>query len=268
MAILNLTPDSFSDGGELFSAGKLDLEAVLRRAEQALDDGADLFDIGGESTRPNALEVSSEQECERVLPVLDALRERFDLPISVDTSNPVLMREAGRKGAAMINDVRALEREGALAAVAASDMAVCLMHMQGQPGTMQQDPRYRDVTGEVSAYLQLRLNACVAAGISAERVVLDPGFGFGKTLPHNIELFNHIDCIVRLGRPVLIGVSRKSMIGSILSKGEVIRPAKERVFGGLALALMAAQKGAAIIRTHDVLATRDALDVLAAVSQK
>ncbi len=266
MAILNLTPDSFSDGGELFAAGKPDLDAVLKRAEQAVDEGADIFDIGGESTRPQAAAVGSEEECARVLPVLDALKERFELPISVDTSNPVLMREAGRAGAAMINDVRALEREGAIGAAAASDMAVCLMHMQGQPGTMQLGPRYDDVTDEVSAYLQSRLDACVVAGIDAERVVLDPGFGFGKTLAHNIQLFKHIDQLAQLGRPLLIGVSRKSMIGSILSKGGTIRPEKERVFGGLASSLIATQKGARIIRTHDVLATADALNVLAALS--
>lgn len=265
MAILNVTPDSFSDGGELFASGKPDLDAVLRRAEQAVNEGADLFDIGGESTRPRAATVSSEQECERVLPVLHALGDRFDLPISVDTSNPVLMAEAGSAGAAMINDVRALERDGAIEAVAASDMAVCLMHMQGQPGTMQLAPEYENVTDEVSAYLQIRLEACAAAGIGARRVLLDPGFGFGKTLAHNIELFKHIQHFVNIGYPVLIGVSRKSMIGSILSRGETIRPEKERVVGGIALALMAAQQGAAIIRTHDVLATRDALDMLTAV---
>lgn len=268
MAILNITPDSFSDGGELFSSGKPDLDTVLYRAEQVVEEGADVFDIGGESTRPRAAPVSSEQECERVLPVFTALKKHFDLPISVDTSNPVLMVEAGRAGAAMINDVRALERDGAIEAVASSDMAVCLMHMQGQPSTMQLSPEYENVTDEVSAYLQSRLQACEAAGIKAERVVLDPGFGFGKTLAHNIHLFNHIEHFVSLDCPVLIGVSRKSMIGSILSKGDSIRPEKERVVGGVALALIAAQKGAAIIRTHDVLATCDALDVLTALSQK
>ena len=260
MAVLNLTPDSFSDGGSLYKGRALCLESVLRRAESVVIEGGDLFDLGGESTRPGADEVSTSEECDRVLPVLEALQRRFDLPISVDTSNPELMVDAINAGAFMINDVRALERPGALDAVSSADVAVCLMHMQGAPSTMQKAPRYQKVDIEVSAYLQKRALLCEQSGVSREQIVLDPGFGFGKTLAHNLSLFNSLGDLSTLPYPLLIGVSRKSMIASILSKDGALRAVGERTAGGLALATVAAMQGVSIIRTHDVQATRDVVD--------
>ncbi|MFK8018430.1 MAG: dihydropteroate synthase [Pseudomonadales bacterium] len=265
MAVLNLTPDSFSDGGTLYQGNALSLDSVLRRAENVVNEGGDLFDLGGESTRPGANAVSASEECERVLPVLEALHSRFELPISIDTSNPELMVEAIKAGAFMINDVRALERPGALDAVSSADVAVCLMHMQGAPSTMQKAPSYQKVDIEVSAYLQGRALLCEHSGVSREQIVLDPGFGFGKTLAHNLSLFNSLGELSTLPYPLLVGVSRKSMIASILSRDGALRAVDQRMAGGLALATIAAMQGVSIIRTHDVQATRDAVDTVQAL---
>lgn len=263
MAILNLTPDSFSDGGELYRGDKLDLDTVLYRAQHLIDAGADLLDIGGESTRPGADRVELAAELARVLPVLDALRSRFDIPLSVDTSSPELMAEAASCGAAMLNDVRALRRTGALEAAAASNLPLCLMHSLGEPQVMQVNPQYGDVVTEVVAFLRQRIEACEKAGISRSRLVLDPGFGFGKTLGQNLSLFRALPALVAEGLPVMVGVSRKSMIGAILNK-----PVEQRVFGSAALAVLAAQAGVAIVRVHDVAATVDSLKMLEAVQPR
>ncbi len=253
MGVVNVTPDSFSDGGRF-----LDPATAIAHARTLMEEGADLIDLGAESSRPGAAaEVSAEEELRRLLPVLQGLR---DLPLSVDTIKPEVMRIALAEGAAMINDINALRAPGALDAVVAGDAAVCLMHMQGSPGTMQQDPSYSDVVAEVKAFLLERIGSVVAAGIALERVVVDPGFGFGKTLEHNLELLRHLGEFVALGVPVLAGWSRKSSLGKITGK-----PAGERLAASIAAALIAAQNGAAILRVHDVAATRDALAVLAAV---
>lgn len=254
MGVLNITPDSFSDGGQLYRDGRADLDAVLLRAEQMVADGAKLIDIGGESTRPGADPVSPQQELQRVVPVVEALAARIDAVISVDTSSPQVMREAAGAGAGLINDVRALQREGALAAAAALALPVCLMHMQGTPQTMQQQPCYEDVVGEVLAYLVSRADAAKAAGIAQSAILLDPGFGFGKSVADNLALLNRLDQLVTQGYPVLAGLSRKSMIGRILG-----REVDQRLPASLALALLAAQRGAAIVRCHDV---RETVDVL------
>ncbi|MGI9295895.1 MAG: dihydropteroate synthase [Pseudomonadales bacterium] len=260
MGILNITPDSFSDGGLLFEGGKPSLDKVLRRAQCMLAEGADCIDIGGESTRPRAPTVSSQEELERVLPVLELLRAEFDVPLSIDTSNPQLMREAGKRGAALINDVRALQRDGALQAVAGSNMAVCLMHMQGEPQDMQLAPEYTDVTAEVGNFLSTRAERCVANGIAAGRIMLDPGFGFGKNLQHNLTLFRNLPALLELNYPLLIGISRKSMIGSILGKDVA-----KRLTGGLALSALAAFHGVHMLRTHDIQATVDAVATTMAI---
>lgn len=262
MCILNITPDSFSDGGLLYEAGKPNLDKVLLRAQAMLAEGADCLDIGGESTRPGAPKISSEEEMQRVLPVLELLRAEFDVPLSIDTSNPLLMREAGKLGAALINDVRALQRDGALQAVADSNMAVCLMHMQGEPQNMQREPQYTDVVAEVSSFLQGRAHCCLASGIDEQRIVLDPGFGFGKNLQHNLTLFRKLPALLALNYPLLIGVSRKSMIGSILGKD-----VDKRLNGGLALSALAAFHGVHMLRTHDVQATADAVATIMAIKE-
>ncbi len=259
MGILNTTPDSFSDGGSYYQFDRLSLDHVLKRAEQMLDQGARIIDVGGESTRPGAAIVAEQEELDRVVPVVEALVTRFDALVSVDTSRPSVIREAAKAGASLINDVRALEREGALQAAVETGLPVCLMHMQGQPETMQFRPEYRDVLNEVCQYLQARAAACIAAGISADQILFDPGFGFGKTLTHNFALLQQLQQFKQMGYPLLVGMSRKSMIGQLLS-----RPVDQRLAGSLALALIAAQKGAAIIRVHDVAETVDALRVLAA----
>ncbi|CAH0155966.1 dihydropteroate synthase [Pseudomonas mediterranea] len=255
MGILNVTPDSFSDGGRF---GQLD--AALRHAEAMVAAGATLIDVGGESTRPGARAVSPVEELERVAPVVERIHRELDVIISVDTSTPAVMRETARLGAGLINDVRSLQRDGALDAAAATGLPVCLMHMLGEPGTMQNDPRYDDVTREVGEFLAERMNQCALAGIPAERVLLDPGFGFAKTLDHNLSLFKHMDALHALGRPLLVGVSRKSMIGNALG-----RPVGERLYGGLALAALAITKGARILRVHDVTETMDVVRMIAAV---
>ena len=255
MGILNVTPDSFSDGGR-FSQ----LDAALRHAEAMVAAGATLIDVGGESTRPGARVVSPLEELERVAPVVERIARELDVIISVDTSTPAVMRETARLGAGLINDVRSLQRDGALDAAAATGLPVCLMHMLGEPGNMQDNPHYDDLVGEVGGFLAERVAQCVAVGIAPERIILDPGFGFAKTLQHNLSLFKHMEALHALGRPLLVGVSRKSMIGLALN-----RPVGERLYGGLALAALAVTKGARILRVHDVAETVDVVRMLAAV---
>ena len=262
MGVLNITPDSFSDGGELLDGARPRIDRVLRRAQKMLAGGAAILDVGGESTRPGAARVGEQEEIDRVAPVVEALAARFDMVVSVDTSTPRLMREAAALGAGMINDVRALGRGGALEAVAASEVALCLMHMQGEPGTMQAEPRYVDVCAEVCDFLLDRAAACERAGIASERLVIDPGFGFGKTLAHNLALLADLPVLAGCGYPVLVGMSRKSMVGAITG-----RTVRGRLAGGLALATLAAHAGARIVRSHDVAATCDALKVVAAVNE-
>lgn len=255
MGILNVTPDSFSDGGRFNQ-----LDVALRHAEAMVAAGATLIDIGGESTRPGAGAVSPLEELERVAPVVERIGRELDVIISVDTSTPAVMRETARLGAGLINDVRSLRRDGALDAAAASGLPVCLMHMLGEPGDMQDSPHYQDVTREVGAFLAERMDACAVAGIDAQRIILDPGFGFAKTLQHNLSLFKHMEALHSLGRPLLVGVSRKSMIGQALG-----RPVGERLHGSLALAALAVAKGAKIIRVHDVAETVDVVRMITAV---
>lgn len=259
MAVINVTPDSFSDGGVFHRDGVL-LDKVLARVEQVYNDGAAIVDIGGESTRPGAASVGADEECARVLPVVEAIAARFDVIISVDTSTPRVMREAAACGAGMINDVRALSRDGALRAAANSQLPVCLMHMQGEPDSMQRRPEYVDILAEVKFFLHERVAACAAAGIDLDRIVLDPGFGFGKTLQHNIELFKNLLELRDLPCPLLVGVSRKSMIGAITG-----RDVAERVAGSAVLAAMAVERGASIIRAHDIRETVDAIKLARAV---
>lgn len=255
MGILNVTPDSFSDGGRYTS-----LELALLRAHDMVAAGASIIDIGGESTRPGAALVSAQQELDRVAPLVERIAAECDVIISVDTSTPAVIRESARLGAGLINDVRSLQRDGALDAAAATHLPVCLMHMRGEPQTMQDEPYYNDVAVEVAGFLQERIDACVAAGIAVERIVLDPGFGFAKNTQHNYELFKRLPELLSLQRPLLVGVSRKSMIGNILQQ-----PVDQRLYGSLALAVMALERGARILRVHDVAATMDALKIFNAV---
>lgn len=255
MGVLNVTPDSFSDGGRYLS-----LDAALRRAEAMVTEGAALIDVGGESTRPGAPSISPQEELDRILPVVERLARELPVPVSVDTSKPEVMREAARVGAGMINDVRALRLPGALEATAVSDLPVCLMHMQGDPATMQQTPHYADVLAEVWTFLAERVGACEGAGISHERILVDPGFGFGKTLEHNLALLAHLDRFTGLAAGVMVGLSRKSMIGSLLDA-----PVEARLVGSLAAAVIGAWQGASIVRVHDVRETVQALRVCAAV---
>ncbi len=263
MGVINVTPDSFSDGGTLFSGGRPDLGLTLARAESMLREGAAILDIGGESTRPGAAAVPAQEEMERVLPVVERLAAEFDAVISVDTSTPEVMAAAAEAGAGMLNDVRALSREGALAAAAASGLPVCLMHMQGEPGSMQLNPQYQDIVAEVAGYLMQRVAACESAGIARQRLLLDPGFGFGKSVAHNMALLRGLPTLGAHGLPLLVGLSRKSMIGKLLG-----REVDERLPASIALAVLAVERGAAIIRTHDVAATLDALAMCAALHEK
>lgn len=261
MGILNTTPDSFSDGGSYYKNHRLSLDLALRRAEQMLVEGAQIIDVGGESTRPGAPFVSEQEELERVVPVVEAIAGQLGALVSVDTSSALVISESANHGASLINDVRALQREKALAAAAATGLPVCLMHMQGDPGTMQQNPNYNDVVEQVFGFLQARIAACQAAGIAREQILLDPGFGFGKTLAHNLALLRRLPEFARLGLPLLVGMSRKSMVAQLLG-----RPLEQRLAGSLALAMLAAERGAAIIRVHDVAETVDVLRVLTAVN--
>jgi len=255
MGVLNCTPDSFSDGG-LYNAP----DAALAHASEMLAAGADILDIGGESTRPGASEVPLQQELDRVIPVIESLCTEFDAPVSVDTSKAEVMRAAVSAGASMINDVTALDDDGAIEFVAEAGVPVCLMHMQGSPRTMQADPDYDDVNADVLTFLRERAHACEVAGVERDAIVIDPGFGFGKTLKHNLDLLKGLPQFVATGYPVLVGLSRKSMIGKILGSDF-----DDRLIGSVALALLAAQGGAHIIRVHDVGATADALKILSAV---
>jgi len=251
MGILNVTPDSFSDGGQFDR-----VERALEHAMRMQQEGADIIDIGGESTRPGANSVTVAEELERVIPVIRALRQQSSLPISIDTSKPEVMRAAVAEGANMVNDVNALQAEGAVETCAELEVPVCLMHMQGEPRTMQQDPQYDDVVKDVAAYLQQRCIECIESGIHRNNIVLDPGFGFGKTLRHNLDLLNRLESISGLELPVLVGISRKSMLGAIVDK-----PVAERLYAGIAAAVIAYHKGARLFRVHDVAPTRDALAV-------
>ena len=261
MAVLNITPDSFSDGGEFYAGGPV-LDAVLRHAESCLADGATLLDVGGESTRPGSVSISEYEELDRVIPVIEALISRFDAVVSVDTSTPRVMIESATAGARLINDVMALQREGAMTAALKAGLPVCLMHMQGTPKTMQNQPTYDDALNEVYQWLMIRIDACLGAGFGMDQLLLDPGFGFGKTLPHNIALFRGLDRFVRTGYPVMIGVSRKTMIGEMTG-----RPVEQRVTGSAVAAAIAASQGVAIVRVHDVAETRDAMVVMQTLKQ-
>lgn len=255
MAIINVTPDSFSGDGLSGSVG-----AALRQAERALENGASILDVGGESTRPGAESVPVEEEVDRVVPVVEAL-SRLGVPVSVDTLKPQVMLESIRAGASVINDINALRAPGAIEVVAASDAGVCIMHMKGVPRTMQESPLYEDVVNEVAVFLDERVEALLQAGISRERICLDPGFGFGKTAQHNIELFRGMGALVERGLPVLVGVSRKSMLGQITG-----RPVGERVVASAVAATLAAAHGASVLRVHDVAETKDALAVWSALN--
>ncbi|RZU38289.1 dihydropteroate synthase [Fluviicoccus keumensis] len=256
MGVLNVTPDSFSDGGRF-----LRLDDALRHASQMLAEGAAIIDLGAESTRPGAPPVSDQEELDRLLPVLEAIASRFDIIVSIDTSSPVVMTESAARGAGLINDVRSLTRPGAMQAARDSGLPVCIMHMQGQPQTMQQAPAYDNVVDEVRGWLADRVEACVAAGITADRLILDPGFGFGKTLTHNLELLARLREIRVGDLPLLVGMSRKSMLGGILGGAAV----DQRLYAGVTAAALAVERGAAIVRTHDVRATREAVAVAAAL---
>ena len=255
MGVLNVTPDSFSDGGQFVR-----LDAAVERGLQMAAEGAAIIDIGGESTRPGAQPVELDEELRRVIPVIARLRDRTSAILSVDTSKPEVMDAATAAGAAMINDVRALREPGALEAAVNSGCAVCLMHMLGEPRTMQESPDYQDVVAEVRQFFEQRVAACLAAGLPAERIVLDPGFGFGKTRAHNLELLRHLGDLSVDGLPILAGLSRKSLAGALTG-----RPPEERVHGSVALAVIAALNGARILRVHDVAATLDGLKVVVAV---
>ena len=257
MGILNLTPDSFSDGGRW-----LERDAAVEHALAMQEAGADIIDVGGESTRPGAQTITVQQELDRVLPVIETLAPQLSVPLSIDTGKPEVMRAAVAAGAGMINDVYALRQDGALQAAVEIGVPVCLMHMLGNPRVMQNDPVYDDVAGEVAAFLLERAVLCESNGIARENIVLDPGFGFGKTLGQNIDLFRAIPDIAAMGYPLLVGVSRKSMLGHLTG-----RQTGDRVAASVAAAVLAAQMGAAIVRVHDVGETRDALEVATALWQ-
>ena len=263
MGILNVTPDSFSDGGALYRGANLSLDKVLHRVAAMVADGADIVDIGGESTRPGATPVSAQQELDRVIPVVQRLAQEFDCVLSIDTSEPQVMLEAAASGVGFINDVRALQRPGAIRAAAATGLPICLMHMQGEPLSMQQQPVYEDVVQEVTAFLRHRIEACTTLGVAHRNLVLDPGFGFGKTARHNLQLLNRLDQLRTLGHPILVGLSRKALIGQIVG-----RPVGERLAGSVALAAIAAMRGAVIFRVHDVAETRDAVRLCTAVIEE
>ena len=261
MGVLNVTPDSFSDGGQLFSQTKIDADKVLYAAETMVNEGADIIDLGGESTRPGAVPVTVQQELDRVIPVLELLCKRFDVIFSVDTSTAQVMLEAHSAGAHLINDVRALRREGAMDAAVDTGLPVCLMHMQNEPSSMQDNPQYRDVVSEVLNFLNKRKQHCLAAGIDEHQILIDPGFGFGKTLEHNLALFAGLPQLAKQKQPIVVGVSRKSMIGQLIN-AEV----NDRLIGSVTMAVLAAQKvyaanGTAILRVHDVKETVQAIQI-------
>lgn len=259
MGIVNVTPDSFSDGGQYQTASQ-----AITQALKLVEQGADILDIGGESTRPNATPVPLKEELDRVIPVIEALSGKVPVPISIDTYKPEVMQAAISAGASIVNDVYALQMPGAMDVLARNpDIGICLMHMQGTPQTMQSDPRYQDVVREVIDFLQARLQQVKFAGIQQKRILLDPGFGFGKRTVHNLTLLNHLEQLTSLGYPLLVGLSRKSVLGQVLSADTT-----DRLHASVAAAVIAAMKGAAIIRAHDVKATVDALKVVSAVQQQ
>jgi dihydropteroate synthase len=255
MGVLNITPDSFSDGGEFFSADR-----ALARAQQMVAAGAAVIDVGGESTRPGAQPVPLTEELHRVIPVIEALAGAVPVPVSIDTRKPQVMQAAVAAGAGLINDVNALRATGALEMAAALGVPVCLMHMQGVPQSMQDQPGYTDVVAEVTGFLTARAQACIEAGIPRERILLDPGFGFGKTVAHNLELLRQLGQLVATGYPVLVGLSRKSLIGKVLGL-----PVDKRLIPGIALAVLAVWQGAVLVRCHDVQETREAVQMCQAV---
>jgi dihydropteroate synthase len=257
MGVLNVTPDSFSDGGKFFAT-----DAAIRQAERMFEAGAAIVDVGGESTRPGAGQISEDEELDRVIPVIETISDGTDIAVSIDTSKPGVMRAAVNAGASMINDVYALRQDGAVEAACELDVAVCLMHMQGEPGTMQENPGYRDIPGDILDFLSKRITACRDAGIDDEKIVIDPGFGFGKTHEHNVRLLASLDRFQELGMPLLVGLSRKSTLGALTGKD-----VEERLPAGIAAAILAVERGAHIVRTHDVDETIDALKIASAVMQ-
>lgn len=260
MGILNVTPDSFSDGSNLGKSGSsdfaVDAKKALRKAESLVAEGADVIDVGGESTRPGSSPVAVDEELRRVIPVIKVIKETLDVCVSVDTSSPVVMMEAVSAGAEIINDVRAFSDPAALEFVVKTNAGLCIMHMRGRPASMQKSVHYEDVLGDVSSFLSERTQALLDAGISQDRLVVDPGFGFGKSLEHNYQLLKHLSVLKELNLPIMVGISRKSMIGDVINK-----PVKERIYGSLAATVLALNNGASIIRTHDVSATVDSIRV-------
>lgn len=260
MGILNVTPDSFSDGSDLKKSGSpcffVDLNKALRKAESLVMEGADIIDVGGESTRPGAAPVAVNEEMQRVIPVIKAIKENLDVCVSVDTSSAVVMMEAVSAGAEIINDVRAFSNSAALEFASKTKAALCVMHMQGRPASMQKSFHYDDLLGDVSSFLFARIQTLLDAGVTQNRLVIDPGFGFGKSLQHNYQLLKHLSFFQELNLPIMVGISRKSMIGDVVN-----RPAKERIYGSLAATVLALNNGASIIRTHDVSATMDSIRV-------
>ena len=263
MGVINTTPDSFSDGGSLYRGSRLDIDCAMARAREMVAEGAHILDIGGESTRPGAAPVTPAQESDRVLPLVERVCAELDVIVSVDTSSAQLMAEAASAGAGMINDVRALGREGALQAAADTGLPICLMHMRGNPVNMQNSPQYENVLRNVAQFLEDRVVACETAGIERARLVLDPGFGFGKTLEHNLQLLRGLPQLAELGLPLLVGFSRKSMIEQLIGRG-----VDERGPASLALAVLAVERGAGMIRTHDVAATADAVAMAVALAER
>jgi dihydropteroate synthase len=257
MGVLNTTPDSFSDGGKFLSPS-----TALRHAEAMAAQGADIIDVGGESTRPGAESISIQEEIDRAVPVVEQVSRRLDVAVSIDTSKPEVMRAAVGAGAVLINDVYALRKEGAVAAASELNAAVCLMHMQGAPQNMQDNPQYQALPGDILSFIETRIKCCVTAGIPANRLVIDPGFGFGKSVRHNLEILAGLEQFSRFGLPILVGLSRKGTLGNLTG-----RAAGERVAAGIAAAVLAAERGANIIRTHDVAETRDALLIAQAVRE-
>ena len=264
MGVLNVTPDSFSDGGNLFSDdGKsLDYDAAMRQVAIMQKAGAMIIDVGGESTRPGAARISESEELDRVVPIIETISDRIDVAISIDTNKPAVMRAAVKAGASMINDIYALRQEGAMEAALDLDAAICLMHMQGEPSMMQDQPNYQDIPGDILEFMSRRLAACRSSGISADRIVIVPGFGFGKTHEHNVRLLAKLEQFQKLEVPLLIGLSRKSTLGYLTGKD-----VEDRLSSGIAAAVIAVQRGANIVRTHDVESTVDALKIAHAVMQ-
>lgn len=257
MGIVNVTPDSFSDGGKFAQ-----FDQALKQVELMIENGVDIIDIGGESTRPGAIEVSETDEVTRVIPLLKAIKSRFNICVSIDTSKAVVMKEAITYGADMINDVRALQNEGCLDVIAQSDVSVCLMHMKGLPKTMQQSPQYTNIIDDIVTFFEERIRSCKEKGINSERLILDPGFGFGKTLEHNYQMLAQFSLFKKFNLPLLAGTSRKSMLGNLLN-----RDVDQRLAGSLATAILAVQQGANIVRVHDVAETVDAIKILNAVAK-